>query len=235
MEIEKVLSDHERDVGELSRLRKLENAGNKKAKMVEKTASKEVVRLTRALQEEKAVKTEAFKKVQMLRDEMQQHAMGDKASVDGQQWMDRYLACCDQLEAMARENDVMRQAFKELGMEPPFPGSAGEPGGGGRQEHGAGTRPSTGLSAVSSPIGAKRTGSSDGGSRGSSRLSNTNGRPPKTAQGVGRMASLQADPNNSHNPMTEAARLTQERGRDMSLSGTSARRPGTSSSHGSRR
>merc|ERR1719284_271626 len=77
--------------------------GDKKTKMIESKALKEVDRLTRALVEEKAVKTEAFKKVQMLRDEMQQQAMGDKASVDGQQWMDRYLACCDQLEVMARE------------------------------------------------------------------------------------------------------------------------------------
>merc|ERR1719284_466293 len=94
--------------------------GDKKTKMIESKALKEVDRLTRALAEEKAVKTEAFKKVQMLRDEMQQQAMGDKASVDGQQWMDRYLACCDQLEVMARENEVMRQAFKEMGVEPPF-------------------------------------------------------------------------------------------------------------------
>jgi len=221
MEIDKVLSERERDAGELNRLKKLEQHGNKKAAMIEAKAQKEVEKLSRALQEEKAVKTEAFKKVQMLRDEMQQQGGGDKASVDGQQWMDRYLACCEQLEVTARENEVMRQAFKEMGREPPF--AASDSGLGGQRLDASGpsqsVRPATGLNA----IGGRRHGIEDDHRSRPSRLL-SHGRPPQSPPG---MAPLRTVPNMGGQQQSarwtsgEAARLTQDRSRDMALSGSS--------------
>ena len=60
-----------RKTQELQRLQKLENKTNRKTELVEQRAERRVQQLQRKLAEEKAVKNEAFKKVQLLRDEMQ--------------------------------------------------------------------------------------------------------------------------------------------------------------------
>lgn len=71
MEMDKILADRNRKGNELERLKKLESKSNRKNELVEAKAERKVQQLQRQLAEEKAVKNEAFKKVQMLRDEMQ--------------------------------------------------------------------------------------------------------------------------------------------------------------------
>lgn len=212
MEIDKIMADRARKSAELSRLQKLESKTNRKNHLVEAKAERKVANLQRQLNEEKAVKNEAFKKVQMLRDEMQSQSDGDATANDVQQWMDRYLSCSDQLETAMKENELLQQTLKEAGLDPHV--SLGSP-----PPRSPIIQAKLGDLRVPSPSSRPSTGEA----RGATRSFASHGRPPSGggSPGLASMRPVTSHGSGSPSPKWshDEARLAKERSREMSLMG----------------